>query len=260
MKILASDLDGTLRVTESIGEDDLKAIKEFRKQGNKFIISTGRTISGIKKVFEEADLEFDYLVLCNGGIILDSEWNIIENNIIDFEIGREIIEEFFEEEEMGLYCDDGENTLVVHNPNQNYSRLVFLADLLEQRIEKEEVLNQKKNFQMISIFSLDECYDRAEKARIKLDEKYGQRLDIYRNQYFIDLVPKGCSKGDGVLKVLEMVGGDVKNLYTVGDSFNDISMFKVTENSYTFNRAEDGVKLEAKNHIDYVHEIINGIL
>lgn len=260
MKILASDLDGTLRVTERIGEDDLKAIKEFRKQGNKFIISTGRTVNGIKKVFEESDLEFDYLVLCNGGIVIDSDWNVIQNSIIDFEIGKEIIEEYFDEEEMGMYCDDGELTLVVHNPKQNYSRIEFMEDLLSQKIEKEEILNKKPNFQMMSIFSLDQCYDRAEKTRVRLHEKYGEKLDIYRNQFFIDVVPKGCSKGIGILKVLDIIGGDVKNLYTVGDSFNDISMFNVTENSYTFNRVEDEIKSQAKNYVDYVHEIISGIL
>ncbi|MDU5411955.1 MAG: HAD hydrolase family protein, partial [Clostridium perfringens] len=47
---------------------------------------------------------------------------------------------------------------------------------------------------------------------------------------------------------------------TIGDSFNDISMFEITDNSYTFNRAEEGVKAHANNHVDYVHEIVDHII
>ena len=93
-KILASDLDGTIFVEHKIHEDDLKAIKKLRENGHKFIISTGRTLTGIKKVLDIYDIEFDYLVLCNGGIILNDKFEEIHNNKIDFELGKSVIEDF----------------------------------------------------------------------------------------------------------------------------------------------------------------------
>ena len=40
----------------------------------------------------------------------------------------------------------------------------------------------------------------------------------------------------------------MKDVYTIGDSWNDVSMFDVTENSFTF----DYVEKELKNHANYI--------
>ena len=80
------------------------------------------------------------------------------------------------------------------------------------------------------------------------------------NQYFIDIVPKNCSKGLALLHILDIENQPKENLYTVGDSFNDVPMFNVTPNSYTFNRVENSLKSHANNLIDSVYEIVDSIL
>ncbi|MGL4772886.1 MAG: Cof-type HAD-IIB family hydrolase [Clostridium sp.] len=260
MKVLASDLDGTLILENKIDPKDLEAIKKLRRKGYKFIISTGRTISGFDKVLEEHNLEFDYLVLCNGGVILDENKNIISNNTINHEVGMQLVNEYYETKELGVYIDDGESTALLDNPNKDYDKIGFLSDVAERRKDRQAFLDKKRDFYMMSIFSLDECYDRAERTKNIINEKYNDNLDVFRNQFFVDIVPKGCSKGNGLLKLAEILNIDTKNIYTVGDSFNDVSMFEITENSYTFNRAEEGIKQFANNKIDYVYEIVNEIL
>jgi hypothetical protein len=37
-------------------------------------------------------------------------------------------------------------------------------------------------------------------------------------------------------------------------------MFEITNNSYTFNYAEEKIKEIAKNHVNHVHECINEML
>ena len=48
MKILASDLDGTLIVNNNISKENIEAIHRLKENGGKFIISTGRTFNGVK--------------------------------------------------------------------------------------------------------------------------------------------------------------------------------------------------------------------
>ena len=84
MKLLACDLDGTLVETEKnfIRKDNIEAIKKLRKEGHKFIVSTGRDIKGIKSIFKDnKEIEFDYLVLCNGALILDNNFNFLSFSI-----------------------------------------------------------------------------------------------------------------------------------------------------------------------------------
>ena len=53
MKYLASDLDGTLfQHDKTIRKEDIEAIINFKEKGNKFIVSTGRGVEGIKEGFK----------------------------------------------------------------------------------------------------------------------------------------------------------------------------------------------------------------
>ena len=47
----------------------------------------------------------------------------------------------------------------------------------------------------------------------------------------IDIVKKGCSKGQGILKLEELINDETAG---IGDSYNDLEMFKVVDHSFTF--------------------------
>ena len=79
MKILASDLDGTLIVNNNISKENIEAIHRLKENSGKFVISTGRTFNGVKNIIDTYPLEYDYLSLCNGGLIID------KNNISYFQ-------------------------------------------------------------------------------------------------------------------------------------------------------------------------------
>lgn len=125
---------------------------------------------------------------------------------------------------------------------------------------KEDILKEKRRYGIISLFARDKSIERAQLVRDKIADKYSDKLEVVRNQYFIDIASKGCSKGNGISKVLELDGGHVDSLYTIGDSLNDISMFKITKNSFTFNNSEELVKAEANHYVDTVEECIDIIL
>lgn len=260
MKILASDFDGTLLVDKEINKKDIEGIKRLRKEGHKFIISTGRTFLGMKDVLEKYNLEFDYLVLCNGALILDKNLKVIKNSMISFEVVEKIIKEFSQEENTMVYFDNGNGMNLIDNPSVDLNNLEFFAELDVDVASKEDILNLKSGALILSVFATDGSIERAEKIKENLIGMFGEELGIFRNQFFVDIVSKGSSKGNGLTEVLNIEKRDFTDIYTVGDSFNDISMFDITDNSYTFNRAEDGVKMYAKNHIDFVHEIVENII
>ncbi|WP_252227231.1 HAD hydrolase family protein, partial [Clostridium sp. ZBS2] len=67
MKLLASDLDGTLVVGNNLRNDkDLTLINKLKERGHKLIVSTGRSYDMVIPLMEKYDIEYDYLLLCNG--------------------------------------------------------------------------------------------------------------------------------------------------------------------------------------------------
>ena len=83
MNLLISDYDGTLYIdNEKQLRKNIEAIKEFRKNGNIFVISTARGYNSIKEEINKYQIPYDYLTCVNGSIIFDKDNNIIYKNTL----------------------------------------------------------------------------------------------------------------------------------------------------------------------------------
>lgn len=262
MKYLASDLDGTLfQQDKTIKKEDIEAILKFKEKGNKFIVSTGRGIKGIKKGFRDyPEVEYDYAIACNGGVIVNNKNEIIYENKISANIAKLILKELlkiegilihFEDEELGLHCE-----VEKHKADKN-KKIEFS---FEKIIPRDEVLKKNINYSMIALMTLDKDIKKAEEIKDLLNEKFGDKIEVYRNQFFVDISAKDCSKGNGIKKLFEIFDIDIKNISVIGDSYNDLSMFEITKNSYTFTYAEKGVQVNANNIVESVADCIENII
>ena len=78
MKILASDLDGTLYFGDQpdpIRPQDREAIHAFQKAGNAFGICSGRTLAGIHHALDGRDIDLDFYILVSGAALANREGN-----------------------------------------------------------------------------------------------------------------------------------------------------------------------------------------
>jgi len=259
VKYLASDLDGTLlQEDHTIRKEDVQAILRFKEEGNKLIISTGRPLEGIKRAFKNyPEIEYDYVVACNGSVVLDKNDNIIYNNYINPETAKLIFKDIVDDKNMFIHFEnDGE----VYSIESEIKVENEIGIMFSNILPKEVVLKEDGKYTMISAMAIDEDINAAEEMKNNLIEKYGQDVEAFRNQIFVDIAPKNCSKGIALKSLSEKIGINLEDLYVIGDSYNDISMFEITDKSFTFTYAEDGVKKQANNIVNSVAECINKIL
>ena len=76
MKILVSDLDGTIYRNKTVSAIDLKMINDFASR-NMFVIATGRNENTFSFFSEHYDLAYQYVILCNGALIQDKNQQTI---------------------------------------------------------------------------------------------------------------------------------------------------------------------------------------
>ena len=100
MILFASDFDGTLHFLDPewngyFKQKDLKAIQQFRKDGNVFGLCTGRPLYGL-----EDDLiggpEMDYIIASTGGVITDikdGEYHVLWERTIPVTVLRGIYDQ-----------------------------------------------------------------------------------------------------------------------------------------------------------------------
>lgn len=245
-KLLASDLDGTLVFKNEITEENKNAVKRLNKEEEIFIVSTGRPFNGVEFLEEEFSIKVDYYVLLNGALILNKEKKKIKHEIIERSVVEKILYKHIEEK-MKVSVETGYITYLLTDGDQlPYPNLIKVNDLNEVN---EEI-------SLISVYC--EGYSIEEIEEIKDDINENNRSVIaYRNSEYIDIVPKGCSKGNGVKFVAKEKEVLEENIYTIGDSWNDVTMFDITENSFTFYGVEAGLKENANYIVKSVAECIN---
>ncbi len=92
--ILFCDFDGTLCREEIPGDFDrnLEAVKRFRAAGNKFVISTGRSVPSLMEDFPNFRDYIDYVVVDNGATCLDKDEKVLFEYTFSEEVGREIVD------------------------------------------------------------------------------------------------------------------------------------------------------------------------
>lgn len=261
IKFLASDFDGTLYRNNKISTEDLDALKKLKKKNNKVILATGRSLKELKIILASYSFPYDYLVLCNGAMILDKNNKEISKNIISNETRKAIINKFYNIGNALIYYDTGHGIKIIENKSVDTSHMEgnFLNENGEI-ITLEEALTDDSDCEIMSIFSTNNSIENSERIKELLLENHSNDIEAFRNSFFVDIVSKGCSKGNALINVLEMENSTVDHIYCIGDSMNDITMFNITPNSYTFNYTEEVVKKHATHLVDNVFEVVEDML
>ncbi len=251
MKFIFSDLDGTILFENFIKEKDLEAIKKWKKKGNKFVIATGRGVKGMSEIIETYRDLADYYVLNNGSCILDGDLNIMVQTKIDRKIAIEIIEKIDKKAyDIGIETSKniytiGEEGFMTHCPELGKKSI---------SIDEKDIVNLDEDFLFINTYPIDASYEKALKLKEFVEENYLEETSVFINREWVDIVPKNVSKATGISYLVDKLSINLEEVFVIGDSYNDLPMFRNFENSYSF--ADAPVKEEAKEVVEGLWELV----
>ena len=246
MKILGSDFDRTLNYG-GIGEEKITAIREWRRKGNKFGIVSGRGANFYNYLTNSyPELEFDFLVTCSGGYITDTDGAVIYDARCTDIPAKDFVTDLFD---LGF--------TVVHVKTSGYYVVLKDIDCKPPYVYDSDVCLLEdfdaEYFNQISVQSpsVDEATEMAE----LLVKRYNGRLNPLQNGDFLDIVPAGVNKAQGLYRVMEHYGCKHSDVITVGDNRNDIDMLREFR-SYAMESGVEAVKAIADGIVGDVTEII----
>ncbi|MBL4934436.1 HAD family phosphatase [Clostridium sp. YIM B02515] len=248
-KLFVTDLDGTLLENHvSITEENLDYIKKLKDLKHCFAIATGRAYDHIEALQKQYNLDVDYYILLNGALILDKRGSVINHQTIPMSTIEAIVEEFYNDD-WRIYFGTGFKSFKLNFEEGN---LVNANNIVIEGIEEIK----QENISMFAMNYKKEDTKYVDEMCKKINNKFGDKIIAYRNVSFIDIVPAGCSKGDGVDYIKEKERIPSENTFAIGDSWNDVSMFKSAQHSFTFKRAEKELQSKARYVVDTVAECI----
>ncbi len=255
-KILCSDIDGTLVDHQGnlLHLRDKEMLLEIQNQGHLVVLNTGRNIQEAMFLVDTLQLPYDYLVMNNGGHIIDKNKNEVLKKVIDKQIGMELIE-YCIKQNVHVYFYAGSRTIGFVN-NKTFEHTiegnveVFDIDFMEE-------YKKASSYDIIGLNQDDGNIDILEKIQSYILKHYQNDVTPIINTIYLDICPANITKGTGLNIIKEK---EKAIAYSIGDSYNDISMFEASNYSYSFLRANQDVQDKADKSVNYVYEVCIDVL
>lgn len=239
--VFLSDMDGTLlSVDKKLPERNAEAIVRLRRAGGMFTAATGRVIQATKHYFEPLGIECP-AILCNGGMIYDCAENEVKwSEYLPEENARKLCKELLEKfpEVCGEICrPNGIYDVNINDYERRHWRIGgFTAELCES------VDDVPSGDWCKILFAMPE-------TSIKPFAEYASGLGLSDSVTFVtsstvyhEMLPKGCTKGKALKKLLEIYGLEDCVTVAMGDYDNDIEMLKLADFAACPANAVDSVK------------------
>lgn len=196
-KVLVVDYDRTLFINNDDMLNNINSINKFRENGNIFIIATGRTYNSLKKEIDKYNIEYDYLILNHGSLVIKKD----KSTLFHYKIDRNILFDITNylskyKPKSVMYSYYTEDTSNINNPDISKITIEFQKDI-----------------------------ETFKKVMMDVVKKYNNKLNIYFTQnYEIEIISKETNKSKAIDLLMKKVNFKKENIYTIGDSYTDIEM------------------------------------
>lgn len=220
MKVLASDYDGTLRTAQMVDKTDVEAIQRFRDAGNLFGIVSGRSIESLKREIKSNGFAYDFLITNNGGVVYDKALNCLQCQYMNFDKALDIIAYIKTLDCVSFVINDGYHRYKVRvDENQIDHKYGDMKEISNEA----EVLDRGKIAQLVVSVN-DQML--AHQITDVINTEFKGYAIAYTNINCVDIVPDGVSKAEGLYVIESYLGLEHEDIYTIGDSFNDLPMIE----------------------------------
>ncbi len=263
-KLLATDLDGTLfypkKRRDMIEEKNLKVLRDFIDDGNKAVIISGRSLDYCLKVKKRINREVG--LVCFNGSLVYSNNKIIYSQTLNNSDLENLIEEIYEEYKLpGIFIMTDKGIFVKIRSKSPFMKLiyklyyklqgVYTEDFHWKLKEYEEAIKKFDIFKIMFFFGVG---NKSKEIAREVNKVMRNTLDNYEccwSDNVIEVTAKNCSKGNALSHFISKEKLENCRVFVVGDSGNDISMFKkYHEYSFCISRSNYVIRKYAAFTID----------
>ena len=257
-KIIFCDMDGTIIDSNGVRHPkDKEMIQRLRDAGHYFAFCTGRNEQEAAMIIDAFGFPYDFLVLNNGAHIVDHQGNDLFKKQVPGDVGKEIIQYCLDYENMKIFFYNGKHTVGLVNGKtclHEYNGY-FETDLYDFNEEYKKM----NAFDIIALAQTDGEINHILEIQHHIKQNYGIAALGTLNVIYLDITAADCSKGTGITTLCDLLNEDLET-YCIGDSFNDISMFKVAHNPYSFKHVDEVITQHSKKQVDFVYELLEDML
>jgi Cof subfamily protein (haloacid dehalogenase superfamily) len=246
---LIADIDGTLvNKQKLLTPRSVEAVQRLNDAGILFGVTTGRPPAGARMLVDHLP-GLKFIAGFNGGIVVRRDYSLFKQNLLPAAAAKQVVAIILEHEmDVWLYTD----------------RDWFVRDLQAYRVDSEERTVQfppkvTRTFDglfdcVAKIVGISQNYDTVARCETDVQQKCGSSVSAARSQpFYLDVTHPKANKGEVVMMAAEFAGISTKEIATIGDMANDITMFNKSGVSIAMGNASPEVQ-RAATHVTASNE------
>lgn len=270
-KVLAVDLDGTLfyprKFKYCIPKKNVHFLRRWIDDGNRLVIVTSRSYEFVIRLRKEIQRPFDTLA-CTSSQIYQDDKLIYEKSMPNAALQTILKKIDKKYKPTAIFITTKKYSTVIYQERvlSHFMMMIYRLwyffqfkyrepTIIDNDLFKEQLANGQI-FKVMMFFGLGRSKRTLSKEINKELRENFPDIESSWSKIVNELTPKHCNKGEGIEKYCQLFNIDTKDVYVVGDSGNDITMFnRFHENSYCMSHAYPSVKKYAKHVISRVHKL-----
>ena len=230
MKVAAFDFDGTTLFEHGMAAETVDAIRSWQDAGHLAVAATGKSRFAARSALDGSDLTFDYSVLFIGAAVSDRSGAILHSTVLDGDEVRRLVTELAAVDGIAVYGTrlDGRDV--------RFSSTVAAGATTSVLVDFDDIAPEQcagQQFVGVPIWVPGDP-DRKQRIPSWIEENF--TVGCVVNQNFLDVVPVGTTKAGGLRWLGTHLGipREQVQIYTFGDSWNDLSMHAIADRSFSF--------------------------
>ena len=275
-RLISTDLDGTIVFNGSIPLRDREAMARWRAAGNLLVINTGRSVSALEHVVVPMGLEFDNAILYTGAAVVDENIRVRRSTALPPGVVEDILDFVEGAPGVTVFTTGLDEDLLIYDTIGSGSELLTLFRPATRReLDGREVIGVPMRFTDSEMASRTETY---------LRRRWEGQAVGFRNQDFIDVVSASASKGAGLRQLVASLSespaqapaSDLADdssasgvaeppvepieTWSIGDSWNDISMHAAADHSYALPWSPPEVVAQCDGTVSSLADLIDSLM
>lgn len=297
-RLISTDLDGTIVFNGTISLRDREAMARWRAAGNLLVINTGRSVSALEHVVVPMGLEFDNAILYTGAAIVDEDIRVRYSTALPAGVVEDILDFVEGAPGVTVFTTGLDEDLLVYDTIGSGSELLTLFRPATRReLDGREVIGVPMRFTDPEMAARTETYLRRRWEGQAVGFRNQDFIDVVPasaskgsglRQLVASLAgpPAGEASGEGTFGTgvaggageattgvasEATAGGSVGlgvssgplepvETWSIGDSWNDISMHAAADHSYALPWSPPEVVAQCDGTVSSLADLIDSLM
>ncbi|NBD25651.1 HAD-IIB family hydrolase [Paenibacillus glycinis] len=248
-KLFLSDIDGTLMNSrKQVRAEDIEAVREAHRQGVVIALASGRMHAEIVQVIELLGVPC-YAICQNGADLVGLDGNVLRSFRYEADLALSVQAFTDEEGLVPVICSAEGNFVADLNPRAVQVGKRFLTPLRERRQLAADIADGMP----VTKFSVYGEVPALQAMLERLRERFGGRITAsFSDPDGVDVMPGRVDKGAAAEALMALLGIGPADTACIGDSFNDLAMFRACAHSVAMSHSPQEVRRAAAHAADTV--------